>query len=114
MNLLARGAIGIGGGTLAYTVPNGFKTTVRDILISNTTAASKTISLHFVPRGVAVGAGNMFLPAFVIPANDVLSWTGNQALNEGDFIQCIGSASGLTMNISGDVEVRSRLDDIIP
>ena len=98
---LAQGAIGTGAGTLAYTVPSGYKCLVNDIEISNTTAGSLTISLHLVPVGMAVGTTNMLFPACTLLPYSVMQWTGEQLLNTGDFIQVIGSGSGLTMNING-------------
>lgn len=105
---LAQGAIATGAGTLAYTVPTRPKavyvTTVTCIDIANTSATTKTISLHLVPVGGTVGTDNMLLPAVSIPGNLTLQWTGEQVMNTGDFIQAIGSLTGLTMNITGDEE----------
>jgi hypothetical protein len=105
MKKLCQGAIGTGAGTLAYTVPTGMKTIVTNIDVCNTTAGALTLALHLVPYGIAVGASNMLIPTMSIAANSMFQWIGEQALNTGDFIQCIGSGSGLTMNISGD-EIR--------
>jgi hypothetical protein len=105
---LAQGAIGTGSGTLAYTVPSSYRTEVKNIDICNTTTAPLTCALHLVPTGVAVAASNMLFPTVSIPANTMVKWCGMQVLNAGDFIQVIGSGSGLTMNISGD-EMRANL-----
>lgn len=102
MKKLAQGAIGTGAGTLAYTVPTGFKATVNDINISNNTTSAITCLMHLVPNGVSVGSSNVFLPTISIPANTVMQWSGVQQLNSGDFIQAIASASGLTMNVTGE------------
>lgn len=102
MKKLAQGAIGTGTGTLAYTVPTGYKAAVIDINLSNTTAAALTCAVHLVPAGVVVAASNMLFPTVSIPANTLIQWSGIQELNAGDFIQAIGSGAGLTMNITGD------------
>jgi hypothetical protein len=102
MKKLAQGAIATGAGTLAYTVPTGFNTTVKDIVISNTTSGALNITLHFVPSGGSPAASNMLIPTSSVAANAMLQMTGNQVLNSGDYIQAIGSGSGLTMNISGE------------
>lgn len=102
MKKLAQGAIGTGAGTLAYTVPTGMRTEVQDILIANTTTGALNCTLHLAPTGVAVAASNMMFPTVSIDGNTVVHWTGTQVLNAGDFIQAIGSGSGLTMNISGN------------
>jgi hypothetical protein len=104
---LAQGAIATGAGTLAYTVPSPpkatYKTTVTCIDIANTSSTTKTISLHLVPVGGTADTTNMLLPAISVAGNKTLQWTGEQTLDAGDFIQAIGSLTGLTMNISGDV-----------
>lgn len=105
---LGQGAIATGAGTLAYTVPSRPKavyvTTVTCIDIANTTSTEKTIALHLVPVDGTADATNMLLPNISIPGNLTLQWTGEQVMNTGDFIQAIGSLTGLTMNISGDEE----------
>lgn len=99
---LAQGAVSTGAGTLLYTVPNGFRASVKNIDISNTTAGNLTATIHLVPVGVAVGTSNMLFPAVLIPANTLIQWTGDQSLSAGDFMQGIGSGSGITINISVD------------
>lgn len=102
MKKLAQGAIGTGAGTLLYTVPTGMRTEVMDILIANTTAGSLTCSIHLAPTGVAVGSSNAMFSSVSVPANTTVHWSGIQVLNAGDFIQGISSASGMTVNISGN------------
>ena len=102
MKKLAQGAVGTGSGSLLYTVPTGFKTEVNQIDIANTTGSPVTCAIHLVPVGVAVGTTNMLFPTVTVPANTLVQWTGIQHLNVGDFIQGIGGASGITVNITGD------------
>jgi hypothetical protein len=99
---LAQGAIATGAGTLLYTVPTGIRTEVYDVLVANTTTGALTCSLHLVPTGVAVGTSNAMFSSVSIPANTTVHWSGLQCLNAGDFIQGIGSAAGLTLNITGE------------
>lgn len=101
MKKLAQGGLGTGSGTLLYTVPTGIRTEVLDICIANTTSGALTCALHLVPTGVSVGATNMMFPTVSMAANTLVHWSGVQVLNAGDFIQGIGSGSGLTVNISG-------------
>lgn len=101
MKKLAQGALGTGSGTLLYTVPTGMRTEVNDVLISNTTSGPLSCSIHLVPTGVAVGTSNAMFSSVSIPSNTTVHWGGLQILNAGDFIQGIGSGSGLTVNISG-------------
>lgn len=102
MKKLAQGAITTGAGSLLYTVPTGIRTEVMDICIANTTSGALTCALHLVPTGVSVGATNMMFPTVSVPANTLIHWSGVQVLNAGDFIQGIGSGSGLTVNITGN------------
>ena len=102
MKRLGQTAVGTGGGTLIYTVPTGFQADVRDIIISNTTAASIAFTLHLVPSGGSVNANNAMMYAVSIPANTTVHWTGHQMLDATGFIKGIGSASGITVTITGD------------
>ena len=102
MKKLGQGALTTGAGTLVYTTPTGIRTEVQDILITNTSAAGLTCSLHLAPVGVAVGTSNAMFASLSIPAYTTVHWSGVQILNAGDFIQGIGSGAGLTVNISGD------------
>ncbi len=102
MKTLGQGSITTGAGTLLYTVPTGIRTEVYDVIIANTTSGSLTCSIHLVPTGVAVGTSNAMFSSVAIPGNTTVHWSGIQCLNAGDFIQGIGSGSGLTVNITGN------------
>ena len=101
MKKLGQGAITTGGGTLIYTVPTGIRTEVLDINISNSGATALTCALHLVPVGGTAATTNVLFPTVTIPANTLVQWTGIEVLNAGDFIQGIGSAAGITVNITG-------------
>lgn len=102
MKKLAQGSVPTSAGTAEYTVPTGFKAEVMDICISNTTSGSLTCTLYLVPSGGTADTTNQLFPAVSIANNTILQWEGSQFLNTGDFIQVIGSGSGLVMNISGE------------
>lgn len=102
---LGRGAIAVSPGTLLYTVPAATSTYVKCIDVCNTTAGALTLALYLVPSGGTVGTTNMFVPTITINAYSMWQWTGTQILVTGDFIQGIGSAAGLTCNISGGEQV---------
>ena len=102
MKKLGRGAVGTGAGTLIYTVPSQFKVEVTDIDVANTTAAALTLILHFVPSGGSAATATQFCPTISIPANSMFQWIGTQHLDSGDFIQAIGSGSGLNIHVTGD------------
>jgi len=108
MKKLAQSNLSTGAGTLLYTVPNTYHTEVINIDAANTTSSAVTCSVHLVPSGGSVDASNMLFPAISIPANTLLQWTGVQSLDAGDFIQGIGSATGITINITGTESPASR------
>jgi len=101
---LGRGAIAVSPGTTIYTVPTGYKAIVKNIDVCNTTTGSLTASIYLVPTGSSASTANMLFPATTVLANTMTQWTGEQVLNAGDFIQGIGSAAGITVNVSGEVE----------
>ena len=102
MKKLGQSAITTGGGTLLYTVPTGMRTEVLDINVSNTTAGALTAGVYLVPTGGTAGTTNALFPSVSVPANTLIQWTGIQVLNQGDFIQGIGSGAGITVTISGN------------
>lgn len=87
-----------------YTVPALTRTFVKDIDICNTTANSINATVYLVPSGGTPGASNALISGITIypPAlGGIFQWTGSQILNAGDTIQTLGSAAGLTINVSG-------------
>ena len=102
MKQLGQSAVGTGSGTTVYTVPTGFKTDVLDIVIANTGATSINFSLHFVASGGSASTSNALFKDVAIPGNTTIHWGGMQNLSAGKFIQCIGSATGITVTVSGE------------
>lgn len=103
--ILYRGAVATSAGSAEYTVPLGYKTKLNDIDICNTGATALTLTCYIVPSGGSVGTSNTFIPTVTINAYSMFKWCGNQILNASDFIQLVGSGSGLTAYISGE-EIR--------
>lgn len=90
-------------GTL-YTVPASTRTFVKDIDICNTSTSQLSATVYLVPSGGTAGTGNILIPSVPIqPASvgGMFQWSGTQVLNAGDTIQTLGSAAGLTINVSG-------------
>lgn len=102
MKQLGQAVLTTGSGVTIYTVPTGFKSEINDILIANTGSSPINCSIHLVPVGVAVGTSNAMLKSVPIEGNTTVNWSGRQVLTAGDFIQGIGSGSGLTVTISGE------------
>lgn len=101
MKQLGQSAVGTGSGTTIYTVPTGYKTDVLDMFIANTGTSSVTLSLHFVASGGSASTSNAVFKDVSINGNTTIHWTGIQTLSSGKFIQAIGSATGVTITISG-------------
>lgn len=97
---LGSGAIGVALTTLR-TNPALTRDIVKDIDIANTTSGSITVRVYLVESGGAAGTSNQLTPTLTIPANGYYQWTGCQILHEGDEIQAIASAVGLTAHVSG-------------
>lgn len=103
--ILFRGAVPTTAGTAEYTVPTGYRTIAREINICNTTTGALTVSIHFVASGGSADTTNAIVYGTTIKGNGWIDLSGEHILNVGDFIQVVGSASGLSMYASGE-EVR--------
>lgn len=101
---LAAGAIGTSVSTFR-TTPDLARDIVKTIDIANTTAATITVTVYFVPDGDSAGDASAIIPSTNIPANSIFQWTGAQVLNAGDTIQAVASATGSTIHVSGGVAV---------
>jgi hypothetical protein len=98
---LGQAAIGVAASIL-YTVPTSRRTFVKDIDLSNTTAAAIAgVSVYLVPAGGSPSQANMLVPGITLPANSIFQWTGSQILNAQDTIQVQAVAPGVTINASG-------------
>ena len=102
MKQLGQSAVGTGAGTTLYTVPTGFQTNMMDIVITNTTSSSISFSIHIVPSGDSASTSNSIFYQVPLSGNTTVQWTGTQHMSAGKFIKAIGSASGITMTISGE------------
>jgi hypothetical protein len=93
--------LGLAAATLA-TVPAQPTTTLLRggrIRLVNTTGTAATATLYAVPVGGAAGAGNIFVPAKTIAANDYLD-VDVPIMAAGDFIQGLaGTASAITAHM---------------
>ncbi len=102
MKNLARASVGTGAGTLLYTVPKRYRTEVRDITFSNTTAAPIRFSLHLVNSGGSPDTTNKMIPSVEVPGYTFVQWEGNQTLLADGYIQGIATAAGICVTINGD------------
>lgn len=89
-----------------YTVPATKSAIVKNVIVANTSASDRTLSLSIVPSGGSAGNSNRIIPGTNIPAGAVVPFDMTQVMNAGDFISAIASAaSSLTLTISGMEEV---------
>ena len=71
---LGQAQIASGARTTIYTVPASTDTIVRDLMIVNTTATDRTISVWLVPNGAGYGDSNCIVRSETVYANDHLHW----------------------------------------
>ena len=94
---------------LAYvTAPVNTYLTTKKVTVTNTTAASVTLTIYKVPAAGTPIAGNLLVGALVIPGNTVnggvkeVYEAENQILYPGDTLQAFASAAAsLNLNVSG-------------
>lgn len=64
-----------------YTVPQSTTTIVKQIILTNTTASSKTVTVRLKPLGVAEAATHDILSAATVAANETISFNCSLVLN---------------------------------
>lgn len=89
------------GAVTQYTVPGSTVTILRSIHVNNTHAST---TANFTMSIGTSAAGTQLFTAHPIPAGSTLDWSGFIVLNAADTIQALGSATTLTLTMSG-VEV---------
>lgn len=89
------------GTTTIYTVPSLSRVIVKTIDICNTNSTNETCTIYLVPSGGSAGNSTTLIPGVIILASGMFQWGGAQVLEEGDTIQAVSSATGVTVNISG-------------
>lgn len=101
MKKLGQAAIAVSPGTTVYTVPTGYITEIRDMVFSNTTSSPIGLTLGIVDSGGSLTTSNQLFPNVQINGNSVITVTGWQTMNAGDFVKAYGSAAGLNVRITG-------------
>jgi hypothetical protein len=99
-NQLGQAAI-TGSVATIYTTPANARTFVKDINICNTTNATITVNLYFVPSGGTAGTSNAFYYGQSVAANSTLHWVGSQILLSSQTIQVSASTTGCTIVVGG-------------
>lgn len=98
-----------------YTVPQSTTTIVKQIILTNTTASSKTVTVRLKPLGVAEAATHDILSAATVAANETISFNCSLVLNNNastanatnsDQITALcSSATSVNMTLVGIEEV---------
>ncbi len=97
---MGRGSIPLSVG-IFHTVLASTRDLLKDMDISNNSSSSGVVTVYLVPDGDSPGAANILIPAITIPGNGIFQWSGIQVLNEGDTIQAVATATGVSINMSG-------------
>jgi hypothetical protein len=64
-----------------YTVPISTTTIVKQIILTNTTASSKTVTVRIKPLGVTEASTHDILSAMTLAANETMSFNCSLVLN---------------------------------
>ena len=86
-------------GDVLYTCPAGTKAQIQKLTFLNTTATARTVTVHIVRSGGAIGVTNQVWIAATVPLNTTAPRgvecfeAEGQVLNPGDFIQAFASAA---------------------
>lgn len=87
-----------------YAAPANVRTIIDKFTVTNTTASAATLTVHIMPSGGSLGAGNIIVSAQSIAAGALVDFTAlqNHILNSGDSIQVLsGTANALTIRANG-------------
>lgn len=86
----------------ATTIASGSgQRAITTVIVCNTGGTDLTLTLYAVPSGGTAGASTMIVNALTIPAGDTVSFDQEKmVLSNGDNLQAVASAAGLTATIS--------------
>jgi hypothetical protein len=84
--------------TTLYTAQPDGRTAILDIMVTNTTSSPVNLSMYIG----SVAAANAFgWYSSTVPANSSVQYNGFQILNINESLLAVGSATGLSVTISG-------------
>lgn len=88
--------------TPLYSTISDGRTAIRDVMVTNTTAADIRVSLYIGAASTdnAFGWSNTAIPAY-----SSAQFNGYQIMNIGETLNAIASAVGVTVCISGDERI---------
>ena len=94
---LCQKAIGNTNTTLYTAQPDG-RTAILDVMVVNTTSSPINLTMYI---GSAATANAFGFYSSSVPSNSSIQWSGFQILNVNESLLAVGSATGLTITISG-------------
>jgi hypothetical protein len=97
--LTYQGVLGTSNATLATATQNVL---LDQITLVNTTTSTQTVTMYIVPSGGTAGVSNAIFAAGSILAGQTVLITTEMTVLNGSTIQGFASASGVTINLSGN------------
>lgn len=89
----------LGSNTTIYT--SSGNNAITTIIVCNTGASDRNLTLYAVPSGNVAGTTNMIVNALTVPAGDTVSFDQEKmVLSNGDYIVALGSGTGLSATVS--------------
>lgn len=78
------------------------KGVIKQILVSNTSASTATVTLHIVPALGAASAANKIIPEVSLAANSVITFDVTQVMEVGETLRALASAAtSVNLIVSG-------------
>lgn len=75
---------------------------IKQIIITNTSATTSSLSLSLVPSGGTAGVANRIISGYAISGVAAVTFDLSQVMTSGDFLSGLQTVSGaLTITISG-------------
>ena len=94
---LCQKAIGNTSTTLYTAQPDG-RTAILDVMVVNTTSSPINLTMYI---GSAAAANAFGFYSSSVASHSSVQWSGFQILNVNESLLAVGSATGLTITISG-------------
>ena len=94
---LCQKAIGATNTTLYTAQPDG-RTAILDVMVVNTTSSPINLTMYI---GSAATANAFGFYSSSVASHSSVQWSGFQILNVNESLLAVGSATGLTITISG-------------
>jgi len=95
-----------------YTVPQSTTTIVKQIILTNTTAAAKTVTVRLKPLGVTEASTHDILSAVSIAANETLSFNCSLVLTNNGSVASATTSDQITAFCSAATSVNMTINGV--